>query len=65
MSTFIGTSVAGAYCISQNLKTLERESEVNKAWAMGIGLFIAMSLLVFFCRTASLRWFSGCHRSTK
>ncbi|MEN5094291.1 hypothetical protein ABE458_26765 [Pseudomonas protegens] len=48
LSTFIGTSVAGAYFISQNLKTLGRESEVNKVWAMGIGLFIAMSLAGFF-----------------
>ncbi|KAF0867000.1 hypothetical protein [Pseudomonas sp. LD120] len=47
LSTFIGTSVAGAYFISQNLKALGRESEVNKAWAMGIGLFIAMNVLGF------------------
>lgn len=38
--------MAGAYFISQNLKALGRESEVNKVW--GIGLFIAMSLAGFF-----------------
>ncbi|ROL80573.1 hypothetical protein BLX41_07545 [Pseudomonas protegens] len=48
LSTFIGTSVAGAYFINQNLKALGRESEVNKVWAMGIGFFIAMSLAGFF-----------------
>ncbi|WP_350403752.1 hypothetical protein ABCR88_28680 [Pseudomonas sp. W17] len=48
LSTFIGTSVAGAYFISQNLKAMGRESEVNKVWAMGIGLFIAMSVAGFF-----------------
>ena len=44
LSTFIGTSVAGAYFISKNLKALGREAEVKKVWAMGIGLFIAMTL---------------------
>lgn len=48
LSTFIGTSVAGAYFISQNLKALGRESEVGKVWAMGIGLFILMSMAGFF-----------------
>ncbi|WP_025129259.1 hypothetical protein [Pseudomonas sp. PH1b] len=48
LSTFIGSSVAGAYFISQNLKAMGRESEVNKAWAMGIGLLVAMSVAGFF-----------------
>lgn len=48
LSTFIGTSMAGAYFISQNLKALGREAEVKKVWGMGIGVFLAMTLAGFF-----------------
>ncbi|MCK9814667.1 hypothetical protein BK634_22785 [Pseudomonas chlororaphis] len=47
LGTFVGTSVAGAYFITQNLKALGREREINKVWAMGIGIFIAMTLAGF------------------
>lgn len=48
LGTFFGTSVAGAYFIVQNLKALGRESEANTVWAIGIGLFVAMTLAGFF-----------------
>jgi len=48
LSTFLGTAIAGAYFISRNLKALGREAEVRKAWTMGIGVFLAMTLAGFF-----------------
>lgn len=48
LGTFFGTSVAGAYFIVQNLKALGREREVKTVWAVGIGLFIAMTLAGIF-----------------
>ncbi|WP_097305204.1 hypothetical protein [Pseudomonas chlororaphis] len=45
LATFLGTSLAGSYMIASNLKAMGRESEVKKAWYIGIGLFILMMVL--------------------
>ncbi|AZC33603.1 hypothetical protein PUP68_29635 [Pseudomonas chlororaphis] len=45
LATFLGTSLAGSYMIAANLKALGRESEVKKAWYVGIGLLVLMMVL--------------------
>ncbi|AZD38316.1 Permease of the major facilitator superfamily [Pseudomonas chlororaphis subsp. aurantiaca] len=45
LATFLGTSLAGSYIIAANLKALGRESEVKKAWYVGIGLLVLMMVL--------------------
>ncbi|OLF52135.1 hypothetical protein [Pseudomonas chlororaphis] len=45
LATFLGTSLAGSYMIASNLKALGRESEVKKAWYIGVGVFVLMMVL--------------------
>lgn len=42
IATFIGTPVAGAWIIVQNLKRLGRPAEARNIWLTGIGLTLAM-----------------------
>ena len=48
LGTFFGTPIAGAYFIVQNLKQLGRSAETTQAWAMGVGVFVALLALSFF-----------------
>lgn len=44
LATFLGTSLAGAYFMTNNLKALGREAEVKKVWITGIAIFVIMTL---------------------
>ncbi|WP_259756912.1 hypothetical protein [Pseudomonas sp. GCEP-101] len=48
IATLIGTPIAGAWVISRNLERLRLEANSSKAWALGIGLFVAVTAANFF-----------------